>query len=696
MNQFLSQHPWYSPSPGTLYKWLFTRKRSMNGTNFQSPGLFVTSGFGTDSFLFTLAVLLEIIGLFIFYIFFESILFAALFFILDFFFAVSAHWNAGRKTELRNQLALIRDFEFGEAKDSDKGGHIKPIAARIRWRKRTIARFMAYSVLFYILIGGIALFKVAGFFNGWFEGGNDLGVIPLLVAVTYALVAFIHIYSTGYFFAEVYFRFLIRQEINIHQFTRKYSVDMARPYSVIDIFLRPGLEFTYPDPPPQNPPVIPRTHIQCNNHWLTFNTLYTFGILTDAQIRQIRQNIHDPNGNILNEKRDIFLKFSLFHQLTAILSNNPVQNPAPPPFLPAPPPAPVFPLPDYQGLMNDDETYPWFTPSLETKRVWLFTRKEKYQAGTFQAPGFFDSAGFQTDSFLFSIAILLEFTGLFAFYLFFGSVLFASLFFLLDIIFAVGSHWNAGRTTMLKNQAALISHPSSPGFSFPEPGDHGPVVNNPPAPARLAWRMNILHRFKIIKVFFYTCICSIAIFKVYGFIDGWFQSGQSFGVIPLLIAITYLLVAFIHIYSTGYFFAELYFRFRLHREKTAHKLTHAFTVPNHPLYLTTTIPLPEGGVLKQMVPLGGHYLINNTLYTFGVITDQQINNISLALPNHLERECFVKQALHHQITSVMGLAPVKGQPTLLGHIPLPPPLQSPGPLNMNGKRSKTVTPVYKG
>lgn len=699
MNQIFYQFPWYAPSPGTLYKWLYTRKKPLRGTNFQSPGLLETTGFGADAFLFTMAALLEIIGIVIFYVFFESILFAALFFVLDFLFAICSHWNMGRWTELKNQLALIRDFEFGEAKDTGRGGNLKPIAARIQWRKQTIARFKTYAVIFYTLIGGIAAFKVAGFFNGWFEGGNEFGVIPILIAVTYALVAFIHIYATGFFFAELYVRFLTKREANTHRFTLDYSTDMLNPYAVANIQLRSGLEFTYPKPPNKIPPILPRTHIQCNNHWLKYNTLFTFGVLTDVQIRQIRQNINDPNGAVLNEKRDTFLKYALFHQLTAILSNNPVKNPAPPPVVPDPPPAPVFPLPVSQILMNDDETYPWFTPSLETKRIWLFTRKDSYQTGAFQAPGFFDTANFQTDTFLFSLALVLEIIGLIAFYAFFGSILFAGLFFLLDFIFAIGSHWNKGRSTMLKNQLALINSPSAPPFIFSEPRDNGSAGNTPPDPARISWRANSMNLFKITSSFFYFCICGIAAFKAYGFIDGWFQTGQSFGVIPLMIAITYAMVAFIHIYTTGYFFAEVYYRYRIGRERRAHTLTHAYMVPEFPLYLTTTIILPEGVVMDNVIPHGGHYLINNTLYTFGLITDQQISNISLALPTPFQREYFLKYALHHQITNVMGLAPVTGAPTLLGHIQLPPPLMPAQPNSLpvpvNGKTMQEAKKTLK-
>ncbi|MCX6303724.1 MAG: hypothetical protein NT040_02035 [Bacteroidetes bacterium] len=676
MNRILQMFPWYAPGSGTLYKWLYTRKHPVRGTNFQSPGLFETAGFGTDAFLFSMALLLEITGLTAFYAFFDSILFAALFFVLDFIFAIGSHWNRGRQAELNNQLALVHDFVFGEANDLDGHGQLKPIAARIQWRRRTIARFKTYSVIFYLLICGIAAFKVAGFVNGWIESGNDFGTIPILIAVTYALVAFIHIYATGYFFAELNVRRLARAEARNHDLTRHFSTDMFNPYADINIPLSNGQEFTCPDPPVNGPPVMPRMHIHCNNHWLQYNTLSTFGVLTDGDIRQIRANITDANGAVLTAKRDAFLKYALYHQLTSILANVPVYNATPPPNSPDPPAVPVFPLPYVHPLENDDDSYPWFSPSLETKRKWLFTRKEPYQAGTFQAPGFFGTANFQADTFLFSFALLLEIVGLMAFYLFFGNILFAALFFLLDFIFAIGSHWNKGRWTMLKNQLSVLSPACAPFFEFGEPRDYDAHNNVIPCPARISWRRKTIMGFKVFAGIFYFLICAIAAFKAYGFIEGWTQSGEPFGVIPLLIATTYALVAFIHVYATGYFFAEVYYRYCCKKERREHMLTHRYTIPGPPFYLPAEIMLPDGLAINGTISHQGHYLADNTLYTFGLIEDNHIRNFCLALPGTpLLREYFLKYALHHQIVNVMSLSPVDGPPTCFGAVPGPKPLQ---------------------
>jgi hypothetical protein len=327
-------------------------------------------------------------------------------------------------------------------------------------------------------------------------------------------------------------------------------------------------------------------------------------------------------------------------------------------------------------LENDDDSYPWFTPTRETKRKWLATRKGSYQAGSFQAPGFFDTDSFQLDSILFSSAVLLEAVGLVAFYAFFDSIIFAMLFFVLDFIFAIGSHWNKSRWVMLKNQLAIINRDGKNQYVFGEDKDRDSNGDKSKA-AKIHWRQKSILTFKILAGLFYSLIIGIAVFKVVGFMQGWSATGESFGVIPLLIAITYAIVAFIHIYATGYYFAELFFRRAIKKEKFRHMMTHAHCVPpGPPLYLETHIHLPNGLTMNRKIPHERHYLINDILYTFGVITDDQIRNICNALPdNPVLKEVFLLQTLHHQIYGVMSITPMQGPPTCMPHVPLPPPMQ---------------------
>ena len=193
-----------------------------------------------------------------------------------------------------------------------------------------------------------------------------------------------------------------------------------------------------------------------------------------------------------------------------------------------------------------------------------------------------------------------------------------------------------------------------------------------PCPARIKWRTNKIRLFRLYAGIFYLFIALIGAFKAYGFMEGWASTGEPFGVIPLLIAITYAIVAFIHIYATGYFFAEISFRSGYNRERREHMMTHRFTVPGPPCYLQTSIPLPDGLTLHGTIPHQGHYLINTDLYTFGLMEDSHISNISLVLPGTpLLKEYFLRYALHHQIVNVMSLTPVDGPPACLGPVPHP-------------------------
>ncbi len=660
MNEILQQNPWFRPSQATIKKWLFTRKQPLLGTNFSSPGLFGTANFGTDMALFILAVLLEIGGLIAFYQVTGSILFALLFFVLDFIFAIGSHWNQDRMTILKNQMALIRDFSFGEKNDTDQNHDLKPIAARILWREQAMSRYKMISAFFYILIVGIAIFKILGFMNGFAQTGEEFGTFPLLVIIAYTLIAFIHIYATGYFFSELYFRWAVNSDLGAHLAKNEFSVSIENPYKAKDIHIMAGSEFTYPNPPdiPGLPaPAYARPHIKFNNHWIKYTTLYTFGILTDLHITQLQMLMNDPGGSALTQKKDTFIKYALHHQLTTILSDNAQTNPQtpPPPAIPAPPPAPVFPLPAENDLVsNDNASYPWFAPSHATKKKWLFTRKRPYDAGNFRAPGFFGTDKFGTDATLFFLAVILEIIGLSMFYAYLDNILFAVLFFVLDFILAIGSHWNKGRGVELNNQLALLRPICNPDYRFAEKKDDDSKGVRKNSHARIHWRESKLMFFNLYAGIFYFFIAMLGVVKIFGFYNGWTTAGMEFNAIPMLVIVTYAMVAVIHIFVTGYFFSELYFRYYYNKEKNEHKLTHNYTIPGYLVENDVTpFPIPEPGLNSD-----NHHIIGHNLYTFGVLTDKQIrtwkNPVSLL---KISIEDFTKQCIYHQMIDILPNEP---------------------------------------
>jgi hypothetical protein len=113
------------------------------------------------------------------------------------------------------------------------------------------------------------------------------------------------------------------------------------------------------------------------------------------------------------------------------------------------------------------------------------------------------------------------------------------------------------------------------------------------------------------------------------------------------------LVAFIHIYATGYFFAEVIFRYNYNKEREQHMLTHNFTIHGFEARLNVT-NIAINGEINQ----GHHHIINQTLYTFGVLTDEQIHNMINAVSvAGIRIEDFLKNCIHHQLTEIYILNP---------------------------------------
>ncbi|MCX6250523.1 MAG: hypothetical protein NTX61_07210 [Bacteroidetes bacterium] len=351
MDDYFIQRPWFFPSQATLRFWLNTRKKRLSGGAMaHTPGLFQTYLFTLDSSLFMLAVFLEIVGLSFFFIYFGSIWFAVLFFFLDFLFAAGSHWNKARWLELRNQMDLLRcenavnPYVFSKESEMDtfqvEGNPLRPVDQRIAWRRRKISWFKSYAGFFFFLICFLAIFKIDGFVSGWLQSGFSWSATPILIMVTYIVVALIHIFVTGYFGSEVFFRLRLRGEIRSHDRLVEHGYchpalgnPDPNPYTQIDIS-NPN-NMTFPKPPDGRLPGqillprLPRPHINQNYHHLEYNTLSTCGMFLDSQLVNMLLNIKGipppappvpaPGVTDQFQKRDAFLLAAVYHQLVTIL-----------------------------------------------------------------------------------------------------------------------------------------------------------------------------------------------------------------------------------------------------------------------------------------------------------------------------------------------------------------------------------------
>ncbi len=341
MEKIFSSNPLFMPSPSTTKLWFSTRKTESLFKKEQGwPRLFQTKAFNRDTLLFSLAIVLDIIGLAFFFMYFGILLFSVLFFLLSIIMAIGSHWNRGRMTELKVQITLLNfddRFMFAELNDGT-GTELKHMEKRLAWRKKALLHFNLHRWVFYLLILLLALFKIDGFFVGLTSAPPQTGKFAIagFVTLSFVIVALIHIFVTGYYFSELMFRTRVRKEVQEHLRNRSYcnpglGSDPIEPFLQITIPNPDNLTFpggTDPRLPNTGQDLhglFPRPHIRQDMHRLEYNTLSTCGILSDDQKFAMAGQITDPDPVKQKQKQDAFLAYATYHQLIDIACLNPIQ-----------------------------------------------------------------------------------------------------------------------------------------------------------------------------------------------------------------------------------------------------------------------------------------------------------------------------------------------------------------------------------
>lgn len=184
-----------------------------------------------------------------------------------------------------------------------------------------------------------------------------------------------------------------------------------------------------------------------------------------------------------------------------------------------------------------------FEPSAETKEMYLSTRKKEMTYGGFNHPGLFGTYNYSRDSQLFYVACVLEIIGLslivyYAKIELFYAIVIVILAFLLDLIFAIWHH--SPQSKLQENKIKKV------------------LVQTGPRLEQITRKINKYNNTKAVLTvpLVIMAIIKIAVFHAaYGMID----------IIMLAIIISYIIVALIHIYITGYYISE--FRRRKKRNK---------------------------------------------------------------------------------------------------------------------------------
>jgi hypothetical protein len=282
---------------------------------------------------------------------------------------------------------------------------------------------------------------------------------------------------------------------------------------------------------------------------------------------------------------------------------------------------------------------PQFEPSVKTKKLWLYCRRKETQIGS---PGFL-CAPRQWDQALFFLILLLEFIGLFLFYKYVGNLIFAVAFLAADITFAIFAHIVYGPVSLTKNRLFLLQqnikiYVNKRGRKIYELAREGQIKKEK---WKLFWQ-------RVYSIYFYCLIALLAVFKIAGFMANW-PGRDPVNSISITVCLTYIIVAVLQIYATGHFtFTSLFFtlfnwNLKKHKDRQGHFFAgiDAGTATNnlyegmdiHTMLLTHSKFDDLGYQQKKRDSLPkfnnctvrNHFIHDNKLYLYGVVTDEDLN-----------------------------------------------------------------------
>ena len=163
-----------------------------------------------------LILLLEFIGLWLFYRYVGNLLFAVAFFAADITYAVSAHLVYGRMSVARNRIYLLH--QHVKIHITRRGQRILTPSpeAQARRERRKLFWLRLYAWFFYLLIALLALFKMGGFIANW-PGRDAVNSITVTICLTYVVVAALQIYATGHFAFTTLFSLVLGADLRKHR-----------------------------------------------------------------------------------------------------------------------------------------------------------------------------------------------------------------------------------------------------------------------------------------------------------------------------------------------------------------------------------------------------------------------------------------------------------------------------------------------
>lgn len=174
----------FKPSKSVQKLWFNSRKAEKIYGGVRLPGLYNTSGFALDAVLFFIMLFLEVLGMYnLMQVGDFAFIMAMGLIVLDVIFAIMAHANHANKIIQINNSITSADSRKQQSYKNQVNG---------------VRKFISYIGKFGII--ALAIFKIVAFQGllgyGYFNG------LSLFIIATYMVVAYIHLYHTGYFLFE--------------------------------------------------------------------------------------------------------------------------------------------------------------------------------------------------------------------------------------------------------------------------------------------------------------------------------------------------------------------------------------------------------------------------------------------------------------------------------------------------------------
>jgi hypothetical protein len=304
-----------------------------------------------------------------------------------------------------------------------------------------------------------------------------------------------------------------------------------------------------------------------------------------------------------------------------------------------------------------------FEPSMETKTQWLRTRKKVRTYESVELPGLFATHAFWLDRLFFILIIVLEIWGLMNFVMVAEiHIAFTLLFFGIDVVLAGISHSGQGTICILKNDITL----NKGGLLEKTTTENEKNLSIKGVQKK---KEKKLKRLNFIKNLCEAGIWGLAIFKIWAFIGNYTEGING---LSLAIIVSYLVVAFLHCYSTMFFVDEVIHRYKMKKEAyrseiEQNSIFHAKTIKNNDLELRVDFqwtPIQklnnssEGNTSKSQenkknkytdATFGNHSVKDDTLVTLGILTDEELNQLIIRQPKDL-RALLALQGLKYQFT----------------------------------------------